>query len=242
MTTVTLWNKWTESAEPRAGDGATGHERRGGRVPGERRYKTTGDSYVVVEPSFLVNVTAIRNWVECPRLYYLNKLSGVPLNYPVVKGRSSTRSSATSCGDATSRSRSKPASRSAHSSSACSARRPRPPPRTSGRTLPRSKAGSNRVGSLKTTPGARNSYSSVRRSASAAGPTPFAAVRRSNSRREEPEEGTAVQGQGTGRLLRVVARGTRRRRRHRHPPLYENSALDRNEETGDLTPAKDFDG
>lgn len=53
---------------------------------GEQRYKTTGESYVVVEPSFLVNVTSIRNWVECPRLYYLNKLSGVPLNYPVVKG------------------------------------------------------------------------------------------------------------------------------------------------------------
>ncbi|MEF8802368.1 MAG: AAA domain-containing protein, partial [Halolamina sp.] len=28
----------------------------------------------------------IRSWVQCPRMYYLNKLSGVPLNYPVVKG------------------------------------------------------------------------------------------------------------------------------------------------------------
>ncbi|MWV40689.1 AAA domain-containing protein [Natrialba sp. INN-245] len=87
VTTVTLWNKWTESAEllePGMAllvTNATEDEYRG-----ERRYKTTGDSYVVVEPSFLVNVTSIRNWVECPRLYYLNKLSGVPLNYPVVKG------------------------------------------------------------------------------------------------------------------------------------------------------------
>ncbi|WP_049921318.1 AAA domain-containing protein [Halopiger djelfimassiliensis] len=86
-TTVTLWNKWTESAEllepgmELLVTNATTEE-----YEGEPRYATTGDSYVVVEPSFLVSVTAIRNWVECPRLYYLNKLSGVPLNYPVVKG------------------------------------------------------------------------------------------------------------------------------------------------------------
>ncbi|RQH01279.1 AAA domain-containing protein [Natrarchaeobius oligotrophus] len=86
-TTVTLWNKWTESAallEPGMELLVTdvGEE----EYRGETRYATTGDSYVVVEPTFLVNVTSIRNWVECPRLYYLNKLSGVPLNYPVVKG------------------------------------------------------------------------------------------------------------------------------------------------------------
>ncbi|AFZ73252.1 AAA domain-containing protein [Natronobacterium gregoryi] len=86
-TTVTLWNKWTESAElldPGMEVLVTNAE--ADEYRGERQYTTTGDSYVVVEPSFLVNVTAIRNWVECPRLYYLNKLSGIPLNYPVVKG------------------------------------------------------------------------------------------------------------------------------------------------------------
>ncbi|AXR76878.1 AAA domain-containing protein [Natrarchaeobaculum sulfurireducens] len=86
-TTVTLWNKWTESAEllePGMELLVTNAETK--EYQGEKQYSTTGESYVVVEPSFLVNVTAIRNWVECPRLYYLNKLSGVPLNYPVVKG------------------------------------------------------------------------------------------------------------------------------------------------------------
>jgi DNA replication ATP-dependent helicase Dna2 len=86
-TTVTLWNKWTESAEllePGMELLVTDVEE--DEYRGEMRYATTGESYVVVEPSFLVNVTAIRNWTECPRLYYLNKLSGVPLNYPVVKG------------------------------------------------------------------------------------------------------------------------------------------------------------
>ncbi|MEY7852003.1 AAA domain-containing protein [Natrarchaeobius sp. A-rgal3] len=87
VTTVTLWNKWTESAELlEPGMELLVTNAAEDEYQGETRYKTTGDSYVVVEPSFLVNVTAIRNWVECPRLYYLNKLSGVPLNYPVVKG------------------------------------------------------------------------------------------------------------------------------------------------------------
>ena len=86
-TTVTLWGKWTESAEllePGMELLVTDAEEREFR--GQRQFSTTGDSYVVVEPSFLVNVTAIRSWAECPRLYYLNKLSGVPLNYPVLKG------------------------------------------------------------------------------------------------------------------------------------------------------------
>ena len=86
-TTVTLWNKWAESAdylEP--GMELVVTDAKAEEYRGETQYATTGDSYVIVEPSFLVNVTAIRNWVECPRLYYLNKLSGVPLNYPVVKG------------------------------------------------------------------------------------------------------------------------------------------------------------
>ncbi|WP_226007525.1 AAA domain-containing protein [Natrinema salinisoli] len=86
-TTVTLWNKWTESAallEPGMELLVTNAKEE--EYQGETQYATTGESYVVVEPSFLVSVTSIRNWVECPRLYYLNKLSGVPLNYPVVKG------------------------------------------------------------------------------------------------------------------------------------------------------------
>ncbi|WP_255193394.1 AAA domain-containing protein [Natronobeatus ordinarius] len=86
-TTVTCWGKWVESAqllEPGMELSVT--EAETDEYRGEVRYSTTSDSYVVVEPGFLVNVTAIRSWVECPRLYYLNKLSGVPLNYPVVKG------------------------------------------------------------------------------------------------------------------------------------------------------------
>ncbi|MCU4925688.1 AAA domain-containing protein [Halobacteria archaeon AArc-dxtr1] len=86
-TTVTVWGKWTESAallEPGMELLVTEAEREEYR--GQTQYATTGDSYVVVEPEFLINVTSIRNWVECPRLYYLNKLSGVPLNYPVTKG------------------------------------------------------------------------------------------------------------------------------------------------------------
>ncbi|SDC07004.1 AAA domain-containing protein [Natrinema hispanicum] len=86
-TTVTLWNKWTESAELlEPGMELLVTNAKEEEYQGETQYATTGDSYVVVEPSFLVSVTSIRNWVECPRLYYLNKLSGVPLNYPVVKG------------------------------------------------------------------------------------------------------------------------------------------------------------
>ncbi|MCU4973068.1 AAA domain-containing protein [Halobacteria archaeon AArc-m2/3/4] len=85
--TITCWGKWAESAdllEPGMEILVTEAEER--EYQGEQQYSTTGDSYVVVEPDFLVNVTDIRSWVECPRLYYLNKLSGVPLNYPVTKG------------------------------------------------------------------------------------------------------------------------------------------------------------
>ncbi len=86
-TTVTLWGKWTETAavlEPGMEllVTAPGVE----EFRGEVRFSTTGDSYVVVEPDFLVDVTDLRSWVQCPRMYYLNKLSGVPLVYPVVKG------------------------------------------------------------------------------------------------------------------------------------------------------------
>jgi DNA replication ATP-dependent helicase Dna2 len=86
-TTVTLWGKWTHTAD-HAAPGmdllVTDAEEREFR--GESGYATSGDSYVVLEPDFLVDVTDVRSWVQCPRMYYLNKLSGVPLAYPVVKG------------------------------------------------------------------------------------------------------------------------------------------------------------
>ncbi|MFW5922442.1 MAG: AAA domain-containing protein [Halodesulfurarchaeum sp.] len=53
---------------------------------GSEGLSTTADSKVVVEPDFLVDVTDIRSWVQCPRLYYLNKIGGLPLEYPVTKG------------------------------------------------------------------------------------------------------------------------------------------------------------
>jgi len=84
---VTLWGKWAETAE----HAETGMEllvtdAEEDEFGGETGYATTGDSWVVLEPDFLVDVTGIRSWVQCPRMYYLNKLSGIPLNYPVVKG------------------------------------------------------------------------------------------------------------------------------------------------------------
>ncbi|SHH57531.1 AAA domain-containing protein [Halobaculum gomorrense] len=85
--TVTLWGKWTHTAE-HAEVGmellVTDAER---DDYGDREgYTTSSESYVVLEPDFLVDVTDVRSWVQCPRMYYLNKLSGIPLNYPVVKG------------------------------------------------------------------------------------------------------------------------------------------------------------
>jgi DNA replication ATP-dependent helicase Dna2 len=84
---VTLWGKWAETAE----HAETGMEllvtdAEEDEFGGETGYATTGESWVVLEPDFLVDVTGIRSWVQCPRMYYLNKLSGIPLNYPVVKG------------------------------------------------------------------------------------------------------------------------------------------------------------
>ena len=86
-TTVTLWDKWTETAsylEPGMELSVTNPEEREYR--GEQQYSTTGDSMVVVEPDFLVDVTDVRSWVQCPRMYYLNKIGGTPNAYPVVKG------------------------------------------------------------------------------------------------------------------------------------------------------------
>ncbi|WP_231182671.1 AAA domain-containing protein [Haladaptatus sp. DYF46] len=85
--TVTLWGKWAETAEYlEEGMELLVTDAEETEYDGETKYATGKDSYVVVEPSFLVNVTDVRSWVQCPRMYYLNKLSAIPLNYPVVKG------------------------------------------------------------------------------------------------------------------------------------------------------------
>jgi DNA replication ATP-dependent helicase Dna2 len=85
-TSVTLWGDWAETAgyieqghtlaviDPNvSGDDGDG-------------YATGEGSRVVVEPSYLVNATDVRAWVQCPRIEYLNKLTGVPLKYEVVRG------------------------------------------------------------------------------------------------------------------------------------------------------------
>jgi DNA replication ATP-dependent helicase Dna2 len=85
--TVTLWGKWTHTAEhAEVGMELLVTEAERDDYGAREGYTTSGDSYVVLEPDFLVDVTDIRSWVQCPRMYYLNKLSGIPLNYPVVKG------------------------------------------------------------------------------------------------------------------------------------------------------------
>jgi len=86
-TTVSLWSDWTETTEHlREGHTLSVLDPTVDEHDGETRYSTGGDSRVVVEPSYLVNATDIRAWVQCPRIQYLNKLSGVPLKYPVVRG------------------------------------------------------------------------------------------------------------------------------------------------------------
>jgi len=85
--TVTLWGKWTHTADhAAAGMDLLVTDAEETEFRGEQGYATTGDSYVVIEPDFLVDVTDVRSWVQCPRTYSLNKLSGVPLACPVVKG------------------------------------------------------------------------------------------------------------------------------------------------------------
>ncbi|GAB6880186.1 DEAD/DEAH box helicase [Halorubrum gandharaense] len=84
---VTLWGKWAETGEhAEPGMELLVTEVEEDDYGGETGYATTKESWVVLEPDFLVDVTGIRSWVQCPRMYYLNKLSGIPLNYPVVKG------------------------------------------------------------------------------------------------------------------------------------------------------------
>jgi len=86
-TTVTLWGKWTETAdylEP--GMELAVYDADEKEYRGETQYTTGDGTMVVVEPDFLVDVTDIRSWVQCPRMYYLNKIGGTPLAEPVVKG------------------------------------------------------------------------------------------------------------------------------------------------------------
>ncbi|WP_008528179.1 AAA domain-containing protein [Halorhabdus tiamatea] len=85
--TVTLWGKWTETADIlEAGMDVAVYDAEEREYRGETQYTTGEDAMVVVEPDFIVDVTDVRSWVQCPRMYYLNKLSGTPLAYPVVKG------------------------------------------------------------------------------------------------------------------------------------------------------------
>jgi len=86
-TTVTLWGKWTETGEvvePGMEVAVYNPDER--EYQGERQYSVGGDAALVVEPDFLVDVTDIRSWVQCPRMYYLNKLDGADHAYPLVKG------------------------------------------------------------------------------------------------------------------------------------------------------------
>jgi DNA replication ATP-dependent helicase Dna2 len=86
-TAVTLWGSWTETADhAEAGMDLLVTDPDQGEFRGERTYATTGDSRVVLEPDYLVDVTDVRSWVQCPRMYYLNKIGGVPLAEPVTKG------------------------------------------------------------------------------------------------------------------------------------------------------------
>ncbi|MEF8883169.1 MAG: AAA domain-containing protein, partial [Halapricum sp.] len=86
-TTVTLWGDWTENAEQlELGMELAVYDAEERTYQGETQYTTGSDTTVVVEPDFIVDVTDIRSWVQCPRMYYLNKIDGLPLVYPVVKG------------------------------------------------------------------------------------------------------------------------------------------------------------
>lgn len=85
--TVSLWGSWAETAELLvAGMTLLVTEPSQEEFRGETRYATTGESYVVVEPEFIVNVTDIREWVQCSRQYYLSKFTSASLSYPLVKG------------------------------------------------------------------------------------------------------------------------------------------------------------
>ena len=84
---VTLWGKWTETAEYlEPGMELAVYDADEREYRGETQYSTSEGTMVVVEPGFLVDVTDVRSWVQCPRLYYLNKLGGADVSEPLVKG------------------------------------------------------------------------------------------------------------------------------------------------------------
>jgi len=84
---VTLWGDWADTADHlAAGMELLVTDVDQGEYRGDPEFATTGESMVVVEPGFLVDVTDVRSWVQCPRMYYLNKITGLPLNYPVALG------------------------------------------------------------------------------------------------------------------------------------------------------------
>ncbi len=85
--TLTLWGGWAETAavlEPGIEVAAYGVET--SEYRGREQYETAAGTRVVVEPSIIVDVTDVREWVQCPRQYYLGKLQGTPLAEPVVLG------------------------------------------------------------------------------------------------------------------------------------------------------------
>jgi len=85
--TLTLWGDWAETAavlEPGMEVAAYGVEPT--EYQGREQYETAAGTRVVVEPSIIVDVTDVREWVQCPRQYYLGKLQGTPLAEPVVLG------------------------------------------------------------------------------------------------------------------------------------------------------------
>ncbi|KAA9397799.1 DUF2075 domain-containing protein [Haloarcula sp. CBA1130] len=86
-TTVTLWGKWSENAEViETGMEIAVYNPDEREYQGEQQYSVGGDATLVVQPDFLVDVTDIRAWVQCPRMYYLRKLDGADHAYPLVKG------------------------------------------------------------------------------------------------------------------------------------------------------------
>lgn len=84
---VSLWGDWAETIEYlTAGMELAVIDPERQFTDGEVEYATSGDSYVVVEPEFLVDVTDIREWVQCPRQYYLSKLQPADTSEPLVVG------------------------------------------------------------------------------------------------------------------------------------------------------------
>lgn len=84
---LTLWGDWVKTTNNlTSGKELLVTNVKSSKFQGRKQYSTTENSYVIIEPSFLVDVTEIRSWVQCPRIHYLNKISGTPLKYPVVRG------------------------------------------------------------------------------------------------------------------------------------------------------------